>query len=137
MRTETVAIPEPIYRQLEQSANIANRSIDEILIQTLQVALPPSPDLPAALANELAEMLWMSDHSLIKATQPSMTKQEQKRLSTLNDTADDRLLTDEEKNEQKQLLAQYERSLLRRSQAFAILARRGHSIPSYKNLSPI
>lgn len=135
MRTATVAIPEPMYRQLEQSATITHRSVDEVLIQTLRVALPPSPDLPEGLANELAEMLWMSDDSLRKATQPSMTKSEQKQLAALNHVADARELTSEEKIQQKQLLAKYEQSVLRRAQAFAILARRGHAIPSYKELS--
>ena len=123
--TIPVQLPEPIYRILEDTASITHRTVDEILATTLTAVLPPSPDLPESLANELAEMVWLSDDALRAATQPSFTASEQKRLTELNDLEDDRSLTREEQAEQTQLLASYERSILRRAQAFAILARRG------------
>lgn len=52
----------------------------------------------------------------------------QSQLATLNEINDERPLTPSEEKEQMRLLAQYERSILRRAQAYAILAQRGHLI---------
>lgn len=79
-------------------------------------------------------MVWLSDDALRSAILPSFTPEQQKRLAALNDFEDDRPLTSAEKAEQIELLTHYERSVLRRTQAFAVLARRGHRIPSYTEL---
>ena len=101
----------------------------------IDVPLSPSSDLPEALAAELAEMMWLSDEALRHATQPTFTP-EQQRLAELNDLEDEHPLTQAEQSEQAELLAGYERSLLRRAQAFAVLARRGHQLPAYPDLTP-
>jgi len=106
--TVSVQLPEPLYRKLEGAAAITHRTVDEVLAATLAVALPPAPDLPPGLADELAE---------------------------LNAIEDNRSLTELEQTEQVQLLAAYERSILRRAQAFAVLARRNHPVPQYSDLT--
>ena len=126
-----VDVPEPLYRRLQSIATLAQRSVDEILTSAISVALPPSSDLPEALADELAEMIWLSDEALWTATQPAFTPDQQRHLSELNDLVDTRPLTPPEKHEQGELLSAYERSVLRRAQAFAILVRRGHQVPNY------
>ncbi len=134
VETVELRVPEPIYRRLAGSAAATKRSVDEILATTLAAVLPPAPDLPEALASELAEMIWLSDDNLHAAIKPSFSKKEQRRLAELNETVDIRTLTKEEKAEQTTLLASYERALLKRAQAFSILARRGHHIPTLAEL---
>jgi hypothetical protein len=136
LATVPIQLPEALYRRLQSAAAVTHRSIDDILASAVSVALPPAPDLPDSLASELAEMLWLSDKALQAATKPTFTPKQQKRLAELNDLVDDRPLTPEEKAEQDKLLLAYERSVLRRAQAFAILARRGHRIPQYSQLAP-
>jgi len=131
----SVQVPEPVYRRLQGAAVAAKRSVGDVLSSAVTVALPPSPDLPEALADELAEMIWLSDESLWQATVPTFTKEQQERLATLNDLSDDRALTTSEKAEQAELLVAYEQSVLRRAQAFAILSRRGHRLPTYSALA--
>lgn len=131
----TIQLPEPLYRRLQGAAQVSHRTVDEVLSATLAVALPPSPNLPETLSNELAEMIWMSDDDLWGATRPTFSEEQQERLAELNDLHDDRPLTEDEVAEQTHLHAAYERSVLRRAQAFAILFRRGHAIPSYADLA--
>ena len=133
--TIPVQLPEPLYQRLQNVALAAHRSIDDILASAVAVALPPSPDLPDALADELAEMIWLSDVSLRAALQPTFTADQQARLAELNDLVDERTLTRAEQAEQDQLLVAYERSVLRRAQAFAILDRRGYHPPTYAELA--
>lgn len=131
----SIQVPEPLYRRLQGAALVARRSVGDVLASAVTIALPPSPDLREALANELAEMIWLSDDALWQATVPTFLPVHQERLAALNDMADERVLMPAEKDEQTSLLVVYERSVLRRAQAFAILARRGHRIPTYAELA--
>ena len=133
----SVQVSEPLYRRLQGAAVAARQSIGEVIASAVTVALPPFPDLPEALANELTEMIWLSDDGLWQATTPTFSKAQQERLATLNDLSDERVLTVAEQAEQAELLAAYDRSVLRRAQAFVILARRGHRIPTYAELTVI
>jgi hypothetical protein len=131
MTTQTVSVqvPEPIFRKLKRAADVTCRPVEEVLAATLNAALPEPSGLPPELADELASMHLFSDDALWAATEPSLSPTEQRRLGQLNRIAGQRPLTKAEEAEQEQLLAAYHRSVLRRAQALAILAQRGHPIP--------
>jgi hypothetical protein len=135
--TITVQVPEKLYRRLERAAAMTHRSVTDVLATTIEVVLPPAADLPDVLADELAGMTWLSDDALQTATQPTFSSEQQKRMAELNFLEEERPLTGEEEGERQQLLAEYERSLLRRAQAFAILAQRGHNTPAYNELPSV
>ena len=132
-----VNVPKPLYTRLMNIATLAQRSVEDVLSSAVAVALPPSPDLPDAIADELAEMIWLSDEALWNATNPTFTSEQQTRLASLNALVDKQPLTLQEQIEQAQLLDAYEYSVLRRAQAFSILKRRGHQIPQYSELSSL
>jgi hypothetical protein len=98
-------------------------------VTSLEAVLPPIPDLPSAIADELAAMHLFSDEALWMAATPSFSRSEEQRLAQLNATAGERDLTPVENAEQQTLIAAYRRSVLRRAQALAILAQRGHRLP--------
>ena len=62
--TIPVYVPEPLCRRLERAAALTHRSVADVLASTIATALPPMSDLPEALADELAGMLWLSDEAL-------------------------------------------------------------------------
>ena len=64
-----------------------------------------------------------------RSFQPSLSPAEAARLKQLNHAAGERSLTQAEVSEQAALLEAYHLSVLRRAQALAILAQRGHAIP--------
>jgi hypothetical protein len=136
MTVSTVAapVPAPLYQRIERLAKATRRSVPETLASALAAALPPAPDLPQALADELAGLHWLSDAGLRKAIQPTFSRAQQERLGELNVAEDERQLTAAEEAERTQLLAEYQRSLLRRAEAFAILAQRGYPVPDYDEL---
>ena len=129
----TMELPEPAFRKLERAAELTYRSVGDILVSTIDATLVAPPNLPSDLANELAAMHLLSDDWLRASVQPSLSPAEQHRLQQLNHSAGERPLTPAEKTEQAILLKAYHRSVLRRAQAMAILAQRGHPI-SQKNL---
>ncbi|PKQ26625.1 MAG: hypothetical protein CVT63_08355 [Candidatus Anoxymicrobium japonicum] len=131
----SLAVPEPLYRRLERVAQMTQRSVAETLASAIAIAVPSAADLPDALADELAGMAWLSDKMLRSAIRPTFTRTQQKRLAEINDIQDKRPLSVSERAEQAHLLAEYERSMLRRAQAFMILAQRGYRTPGYNELA--
>jgi hypothetical protein len=131
----SLPVPEPLYRRLERVAQMTQRSVAETLASAIAIAVPPAADLPDALADELAGMAWLSDKMLRSAIRPTFTRAQQKRLAEINDIQDERPLAYAERVEQAHLLAEYERSMLRRAQAFMILAQRGYRTPNYNELA--
>lgn len=131
MTTQTVSVglPRSIFLKLEQAAELTHRSVEDVLIATVNAALVEPPGLPADLANELAAMYLFSDEALWAATRPSLSPAEQFRLNQLNHKAGERPLTQAEEAEQEHLLTAYHRSVLHRAKALAILAQRGHPLP--------
>jgi hypothetical protein len=124
-KTITVTLPEVTFQRLEQAAQLAHQSIEEMLTTTIDAILAVSPQL----ANEWAAMHLLSDEALWQAMQPILSLTDQERLHELNHLAGERELTEQERREQTRLLETYQRSIVRRSQAIAILKLRGHAIP--------
>ncbi len=130
MTTQTVSIglPRSIFLKLKQAAELTHRSVEDILVTTVNAALVEPPGLPSDFANELAAMHLFSDQALLAATHPSLSPAEQIRLNQLNHNAGERSLTQSEAAEQKDLLDAYHYSILRRAKALAILTQRGHPL---------
>lgn len=127
--TVAVHIPETLFLKLKRAADLTHRSVEDVAVTSLEAALPAASNLPVAIANELAAMHLFSDEALWAATAPSFSLTEEYRLDQLNAAAGERDLTPAEKAEQQSLIAAYHRSVLRRAQALAILAQRGHRVP--------
>lgn len=129
--TITVTIPERLYRRLQTVANNTNRAISDILIDSVEAMLPVTDAdavLPPEIADELAAMRLFSDEALWTATKPTLSPEQQARLSELTRRQGEKVLTLTEQNELDHLLAEYDRSVLRRAQALALLSMRGHPL---------
>ncbi|HEY84032.1 MAG TPA: hypothetical protein G4N96_02800 [Chloroflexi bacterium] len=124
-----VQLPQVAYQKLKRAADLTYRSVDEMLLNTINAALVAPSDLPPDLANELAALHFFSDEALWAAAQPTLSPAAQYRLQQLNHHAGEQPLTEAESKEQKTLLESYHHSVLRRAQALAILTQRGHTIP--------
>lgn len=128
MPTMMLEVPEPVFRRLQHIAEITNRSIQEVLVATVNVALPSDAELPTEVADELAAMSMFNDDALWAAVESSLSPSQQRRLRQLNETADIRPLTDAEEKELAQLVEAYDRAVLRRARALALLAHRGYDV---------
>jgi hypothetical protein len=128
--TIPIQLPEFLFQRLKRAAELTHRSVEEIAATTLDAALPSHPNLPAEIANELAAMQVFSDDALWAAVEPSFSPTQARRLAQLNATTSERELSVAESSEQRDLIAAYRHSVLRRAQALAILAQRGHPLPN-------
>lgn len=135
-RMVSLQVPEPIYRRLRRAAELTHRSVEDVLTTTVDAALPSSPDLPSDLADDLSAMSLFSDDALWAATESSLSAAEQLRLRQLTHAGGRRSLSAAEKAEMTRLLDLYDRAVLRRAKALAILAQRGYELPNRSDLPP-
>ncbi len=127
-QTLTLTLPDSVVWKLRRASELTYRSMDEIVAGAVDATLIVEKELPDALEAELAAMRLFSDDALWAATHPSISAFEQDRLAQINETAHERRLLQAEEAEQQALLHAYDRSLLRRAQALALLKQRGHDI---------
>ena len=133
-KTITVTLPEVAFRRLQRAAELTHRSVDDILVGALDATLSAPPDLPAELADELAAMALFSDAALQAAGESSLSPAQRRRMGQLTQAGKARPLTSAESAELAQLLEWYDRSVLRRARALAILSLRGYVLPDRVDL---
>lgn len=127
-RTFSITIPENVFQKIVTVATATERTIDDVISNTVNATYTAPDGIPSTLANELASMQQMKDAALWNALEPSFTTKQQKRLSDLNELGSEQMLASSESNEKEELMVQYHRSVLRRAQAIAILTLRGYTI---------
>lgn len=124
-----VNLPESAYRRLQRAAGITHRSFDELLLDVVNVALSVPPELPEEITDDLAAMSVFNDDALWAASESSLSPAQQRRLRQLNQAGGARPLTPAEQDEQTALLELYDRSVLKRARALALLSLRGYALP--------
>ena len=127
-QTVSVELPEPIFRRLRHIAEVTHRSVEDVLATTVDAALPQTPGVPPEVADDLAAMAVFSDAALWTAAETTLSPEQQRRLNQLTQDGEARLLTDAEAAELTQLIDAYDRAVLRRAKALALLAQRGFDI---------
>ncbi|MEA3339907.1 MAG: hypothetical protein U9R15_08070 [Chloroflexota bacterium] len=129
VQTVTLQLPYPLYRRASRTANVLQRPVEEILITTLDTALPPLEKVPAEIRAEVDALDSLSDDALWSTAQSMMLVHQQERLDVLLDIQGMRPLTTEEAAELGKLRAEYGRRLLCKARAYALLSERGHPLP--------
>ena len=126
----TVRLPDALYRQIEQRARRMQRSVEDELVAVVAEALPTLEELPADIADELAQLAFLSDEELWQAARTTLAPEEAERMQALLLKRQREGLTPEEQQEAERLLHLYDRTMLVRAQAAVLLKERGHDISS-------
>lgn len=124
----TVELPETALEQLQQVSRQQRRSVPEVMRDLVLQELPGLPPLPQDMERELAAFAALSDDLLWLLARSTMTTGQQQELATLNDEAQRRTLTPAEQERQQTLVDQYDRVMVRRAQAAALLKNRGYDL---------
>lgn len=133
MATQTinVELPDEVYRRLRDMAAVTNRSLEEVLIQTIRGNLPLTPgDLPPAQHDLVAALAPLSDEALWKIAQESLPAADWHRHRHLLRKAATGALTPAEHEVLVTLRQTTDRFVMRRSVALALLKWRGHTLPA-------
>ncbi len=132
-RTITVQLPENLYLRLQQTAQATRQSLEATTLRALQVGSPPAwGTTPAEFQADLAALDRLDDAALWRMARTRATSIQMDRYQTLLDKNANQTLSAEEREELTQLCVKFDRQMLRKVHAAALLQWRGHQIPSVK-----
>jgi hypothetical protein len=124
----SVNIPQSLYQRLEQTANRLQKPVENLLVETLQAALPVMEEIPPYIQAEVASLDSLDETALREITLSEMAPEDQEALEQLLDLQMLQPLTSIEENRLAELRTEYGRILLRKARAFALLAGRGQPL---------
>ncbi len=124
----TIRMSDHLYHQVKQRARRMQRSVEEEVVAVVEDALPVLDFLPADIADELGQMVFLTDSELWHAAQTVMTAGENRRMQALALKRQREGLSPEEEIEAEQLTMRQERVMLLRARAAALLRERGQDV---------
>lgn len=133
LQTVTVRLPDVLYQQVERRAHRLQRSIEDEVVALVAAALPTPDDLPADIAEEMAQLVFLTDDELWQAARTTLTPRESERMQALLLKRQREGLTPQEQQEAEALLHRYDRTMLVRALAAVLLKERGHDVSSLRH----
>ncbi len=128
IQTLTLNVPESLYTQLKQCAERANRTAEEEAVGVLAAAMPVVDALPADLAQAVAVLSLLDDEALWRAARNRLGADVSAEIQDLHFKRQREGLTEAENQILSSLMRQYEKVMLVRAQATALLKQRGHDV---------
>lgn len=131
-----MALPRQLYERLQNQAQAAERSVSEVITETLERSLPPEieADLPSALQQELEAMAQLSDAALWQIAQATMNPDKVAFYDVLLERNRDGDLTAEGREWLTRLRNEADALMLRKAHAYALLQSRGYRLPTLQEL---
>jgi hypothetical protein len=130
MNSVTLQLPESSYKRAQHAAMLLNRSIEDFLQSVLNSSLPVLDDAPSNdLATEMAALSTLSDAELWRVARSQMAATDEDQFHGLLDAQAERPLMEEEETQLDVLYHQVGRLTVLKSQAYALLHQRGHTVP--------
>jgi plasmid stability protein len=126
----TIRLPDPIYQQLKHRADRTRRSIEDELLDVVTAAVPVANELPEDLVAAILPLAALDDEALWRAARDRISTDAAERLEALGQKRQREGLTETEAQEAAALVRQYERAMLVRAHAAALLKQRGHDVSS-------
>ncbi|MEP7291560.1 MAG: hypothetical protein ABI835_07235 [Chloroflexota bacterium] len=125
----TIPMPDELYERVQEIAEASDRSIEEVLLETLGEVFQSDADLPPleALSAYSVERLWA-------IVQRRLSWSQSLRLHELSAKHKDGMISSVEVNELNELLEFVDIQMLLRSEALLLLKQRGQNIDSYLKL---
>jgi len=124
----TVNLPEPVYQRLKERAEHTQRSVEDELVEMAATIIPEEEKLPTELANTVAALQLLDDKTLWQAARTHLSAKLVTRMERLHDQRRNGNLTKMEEKELADLLKEYEKAIVIRSEAMGILMERGYDI---------
>ena len=131
----TLTLSDSVYEALRYQAQVQKKSVKQVAEETLQAAALPEKTPQPPLEAELHALAEKSDAELwhIAASQlPSARMRRWQHLMAKHEAGD--TLTPDEEHSLDMLIEEGERLTALKSEAYALLQRRGHRLPTLEEL---
>jgi plasmid stability protein len=124
----TLDVPDRLYERLQRMAAAAHRSVEDELLEVVATAIPGADDLPSDLDEAVSQLTVLDDAALFGAARATLPRDAAEELEHLHLKRQREGLTEAEAQAAASLTRQYERFMLVRAEAAALLVQRGHDI---------
>ena len=128
MASLTVQLPEKLLQSLQRRASKTRKPVGKQVIELIETALSQVDLLESDIAELLQPLDAMTDNDLWNAAESRLPKTLARKLESLHSKRQRDGLTKVEREQTQMLTQQYERCLLIRAQAAALLKSRGHDV---------
>ncbi len=129
LQAVTLHLPELVYQRAKHAAEVLQRPVEDLIVDTLTSTLPVLDDVPIEMGGEIAAMAHLSDEALQGLATSTLRPERQVLLSELLDQQGCGELDEVGQRELAVLMAEYGRLMLRRAKAVALLLARGKPVP--------
>jgi hypothetical protein len=124
----TLNLPGHLYDRLKRRAEQSHRTVEAELMEVVAWAVPVAEDLPDDLNETMTSLALLDDETLWRAARSHLPPETADQLERLHLKQQRDGLSGAEVQELARLMRQYERSMLVRAQAAALLNQRGHDV---------
>lgn len=136
VQTVTLSMPSTLYDRIKRRAEQARRSVEAELLEAVAMAVPVADELPPDLVETISSLAHLDDETLQRAARSHFPAEKATELEALHLKRQDEGLTEDEAQRAVELTRQYERAMLIRAQATALLMQRGHDVSALITAEP-
>jgi hypothetical protein len=126
----TVQFPDKLYEFLRTRAAVSRRTVQEELVHVVSLVAPNDFRLPQGIQQELDSLPGSGDEQLWNAARIRVPEDVEERLEGFADRGRESRLSDEDLQQQAELLKECHRVMLLRAHAAALLKQRGYDVSS-------
>lgn len=130
MHIVTLQIPEDLYTRIRHRAERSQRSVEAEFLDVLSAALPDAEELPDELSVAIETLDRSTDDELWQAARQQLPENVSSELESLHIKQQRDGLSSEERERSEMLCLEYDRVMLVRARAAALLHARGHDVGS-------
>jgi plasmid stability protein len=124
----TLHVPDALFSHIRKRAEQANRTVEAEVLDVLATVVPVGEELPADLGEAVSPLDLLDDEALWRAARNSFAAEATAELEQLHFKRQREGLSEAEAQRLAGLVRQYERAMLIRARATALLRQRGHDI---------
>lgn len=135
-QTLTLELGEPLYQRLQERAQRTQRTVEAEALDLVVQGVLDLEDLEPALEAAIAELRFLDDAALWQAARMHMASADAEQLQTLHLKRQREGLREGEADEARALTGTYERIMVVRAEAAALLKERGYDVAVLRSDPP-
>ena len=128
VQSVTLNLPSALYARLKQRADRSRRSVEAELLELVATAVPVAGELPADLSEAISPLILLDDEALWRAARSRLAPEAAAEMERMHLKRQHEGLSEAEAQTLAGLVRQYERAMLVRAQAAALLKQRGFDV---------
>jgi hypothetical protein len=135
VQTVAIQMPQSLYHRLERLSELTRRPLEDLVVQTLSVGVPPLPDdLPAEMRHDLMVLEGLDDDALWQVARGEISPERRKQHSLLLEKNSLGTISEPEQATLARLRQEADQLMLRKAYAYVLLKWRGHRLPTLAEL---